>query len=201
MGKKCTRCAAVKGAEDFREGHGACKPCEAEQARERRAKKAKGVKAPGANTDMVRLEVMTKALSVSKDKVAIGWEGKREDLTLETADAVLVNARMDVRLDVEPDQEELFPGTKPSFHGIGDCSKVSVGSGTVSGRLSFARKGADLDTLLEFVGKEATLTATRLGFAGKAETGPTTEDDPQADPAETEADKAMDAAVAAGKEA
>ncbi len=192
--KKCTRCAAVKDTEDFREGHGACKPCEAEQARERRKAKAKGVKLPGAGTDFVRLEVMTKALGVTRDKVAIGWEGKREDLTLDTADAVLINARMDVRLEAEPDQEELFEGNNPSFHGIGDCSKVSVGSGTVSGRLSFARKDVDLDTLLEFVGKEATLTATRLGYAGKASTGPTTEDEvdpetrePLADAAKAEA--------------
>jgi hypothetical protein len=146
-------------------------------ARKKARTKAAGVKLPGAKVDMVRLEVLTKALSVTANTVAIGWEGKREDLTLETADAVLINARMDVRLEVEPDQEELFPGTKPSFHGIGDCSKVSVGSGTVSGRLSFARNGCDLDTLLEFVGKEATLTATRLGFASKAHTGPTTEDE------------------------
>lgn len=181
--KTCTACEEQKLLEEFRDGQGRCRPCLAEADRKRRAKKtgkgedsekdSKGV------TGKVRLEVMLKAVTVREKKVSIGWEGQRQELTLDTADHVFINSRLEVKLEVAEDQRDLFEGvndprtgqpirTLPKLKAVADSARISVGISTITGTLTFNRKDVDasLDDLLLFAGKQGYLHAKRTGFAG-----------------------------------
>ena len=190
--KVCTACDEDKPIAEFREGQGRCRKRLAESDRERRAKKNKkaGKDAAGdAIPNKVKLEVMLKAVTVRERKVSIGWEGKREDLTLDTADVVFINSRLNVRLEVAEDQRDLFEDvvdpetgeqvkTLPKLKAVADSARISVGISTITGTLTFNRKDVDgqVDDLLLFAGKQGYMHASRTGYAG-GEAPPNAEED------------------------
>jgi hypothetical protein len=132
------------------------------------AKKKTGKKATKKKADDVgfRCEVMLRALSIGATTAGLGFEAQRQDLPLELADSTLVDARLNVCLAVDPDQEELFEGALPRIESVADVHRMSVGVGTVAARLTFRRQDVDLETLAAFAGKNATLEVTRVGHAG-----------------------------------
>ena len=175
--KKCTACGEEKHTGEFREGQGRCRPCLAEADRKRRKARNGGqaVDAAGDRVpDKVKLEVMLKAVTVRERKVSIGWEAKREDCTLDTADNVFVNTRLDVELSVSEDQKDLFEdlgGSLPKLKAVADSARLSIGIGTFTGTLTFVRQDVapQVDDLLLFAGKQGYLTAKRTGARGAPE--------------------------------
>lgn len=119
---------------------------------------------PAGEVQQVRVEVMLKGVGIGKDKAGIGWEAKREDLSLANADAVFVESHLEVMLEVAEDQQEMFDGPPARLATVADSKGVRVGISTVAGRLVFRRGEVDQDALLAFAGKIATLHAKRLGF-------------------------------------
>lgn len=119
---------------------------------------------PGAPTKWDhRVEVMLKKASIGKVAAGLGIEFTRQDLPLDQADESLREARISCRLSVEPDQEELFEGTKPELVSVADVGRLSVGGGTITATLSFRRDDVDVDALADFAQKNATLDFSRVG--------------------------------------
>lgn len=85
-------------------------------------KKAKSSAKQQGESPGFRAEVMLKGLAIGATTAGLGFEAKREDLKLELADQVLVDARLNVRLEVDPDQEELFEGALPKIESVADCT-------------------------------------------------------------------------------
>jgi hypothetical protein len=141
-----------------------------------RKKRAKGAEGNGAvDARGVDAEVMLRQLSVGAEMCGLGFELQRGDVDLEHADRALTDARLEVCLSVAPDQAELFDGALPELRSVADCHRLSVGVGTVAGRLTFARGDVDLETLATFAGKNAHLRASRLGDAGHEAGAPAAE--------------------------
>lgn len=110
-----------------------------------------------------RVEVMLKKASIGKVAASLGIELQRTDLDLVVADESLREARINCRLSVEPDQEELFEGNKPEMVSVANVGKLSVGGGTITCTLTFQRGDCDLDALADFAQKNATLDFSRVG--------------------------------------
>lgn len=117
-----------------------------------------------------------RGLSVGAGTCGLGFEFSREVVSLEEADAVLVGARLDVSIDAEKGQEEMFDGAIDRVQAVADVHRVSVGRETFGARLTFARDDVEVDSLAAFAGKEATLTLVRTGAVADDEPADVPED-------------------------
>jgi hypothetical protein len=154
-------------------------------------------KETNVDNESVVVNVTLKAVGVTEKGAAIGFECKLEDLGddptdgLTVAHRVLTESRLDVQLDVAEGAEQtaLFAGAgPPQIKSVADCGRISAGSTTLTARLSFDRKTVDMDALLAFAGKQATLQVRRVGVAGG--TRPADHEEGEIDPETGEPDPA-----------
>lgn len=121
--------------------------------------------------EIAEVEVMVKTMNVRSRGVTLALEAKLEDLDINEAYDVLVDSRLNVLLEVDAHQEELFEKALPRLENVADCSKISVGVSTISWRLAFDAQSVDIMDLQPFLEKQATLWAAKVGRPEKKKKG------------------------------
>jgi len=118
---------------------------------------------------MIQARVRLRAASIGEETAAIGFEIARNIVDVDLADEELVGARIDVALELadEEGQGKLFDGGAPTLAGIADCNRISVGTTTIAGRLTFRKGDVKLDALAALAGREALMRTHRVGDAGE----------------------------------
>ena len=118
-------------------------------------------------------------VGLGEKALAIGFKiprkrGPGDGLSLTSADELLTQARLEVRLEqrpANPGQEEMFEGEEMDpLVSVADVSGLLVKSKDVSGRLTFRRGSVTAERLDAWVGVEAIVTARRVGEAGQDRT-------------------------------
>ena len=124
-----------------------------------------------AKTDSTRTfaGVHFKAVSIGKGTASItaSLPKAEDDGAVQDMAALLVRARLDVKLEVKPDDEQpaLINGALPSMSSVADTGKLAVDNDGYDVRLVFQKASVDLAMLGEFANARGRLVCKRIGDA------------------------------------
>lgn len=138
--------------------------------------------------EVAEVEVLIKTMSVRERRVTLSLEAKLEELELTEAYDVLVDSRLNVLLEIDAHQQELFDNVLPRLENVADCKRISAGVSTVTWTLAFDGQTIDTEAVRPFVGKQATFWAAKVGRPVKGD-GDADETEGSEDPAEVAAGK------------
>lgn len=108
-------------------------------------------------------------VSIGAETAKIGFSFERGNVPIETYDALLTGARLEVHVRPKDDNPSLFPDNKmPEVKGVVDVKAMGVKKERISIGLTFSREdGAILESLAALSTKEGKVTFKRVGDAGE----------------------------------
>ena len=110
--------------------------------------------------------IHTKSLSLGATSAGLSYSVDRTLIDAEKAIALLVGARLRVTITQtpdDPDQKELVSSALQLVGAVADHKRLSIGTTSMTGRLSFNLDDVDLELLSAMRNRAVKLTAERTG--------------------------------------